>query len=618
MEFRAVTMKKLLLALAFLLPTSGAWAQCNGTFPNNTVCGNITGSGNLPRPTNPSAFQGSAGGTNGQQQYNNAGALGGFTQSGDVTVNTSSGVSAIQPGVVSNSKLVTGASNTVKGTVNGSSTTDLAVTSCSVAYRFTQWITGTGWSCGISPILPSRTVAATLDLSAFSAVTTQGYANPGDGGGAVFIKTAGRFRDTVVSTGTITNAGSGYTTGTYRGVAMTGSATGLYTYANIVVAGGVITSVTVLDVYGRGAGSLVGDVLTAGAGDIGGTGSGFTWTVATVTTALASFTDSAGNRFQYVVDSGNYINPRAFGCKFDFVGVDATATNDGACLQASLNFASISRYPRQDFGGATASTRVVLPAGSALICQTLTIPIATQLVGQGMFNSVLKVCDSGLNANSHVVILCDPNMRLACFGSQVANLNINAFNAAGNANAWGIYSNAAQQAKWIDNVSIYSGARGCIKYEVGYGGAANANAYDVFCTINTGSVNAGVEINTGTTVSNFHNLVVESGGVGLTGVGVNLLGGQIAINGFHSEGITRPINVNMTTATFSAVVMNATGGNGCGGLVTLQSINTPGNFAIFNAVKNGCSPNLVTNGQPAGSNRTADAKPVNGWVSFNP
>jgi hypothetical protein len=72
-------MKRLLLVgLLTLLPAS-VHAQCNGVFANNTVCGNITGASNLPRPTNPSAFLGAAGGTNGQIQYNNAGALGGLT-----------------------------------------------------------------------------------------------------------------------------------------------------------------------------------------------------------------------------------------------------------------------------------------------------------------------------------------------------------------------------------------------------------------------------------------------------------------------------------------------------------------------------------------------------------
>ena len=78
-------MKKLLLLLALLIP-SAAFAQCNGVFPNNTVCGNISGSSNLPRAMSPSAFLGAAGGSNGQIQYNNSSALGGFTMAGDCTV----------------------------------------------------------------------------------------------------------------------------------------------------------------------------------------------------------------------------------------------------------------------------------------------------------------------------------------------------------------------------------------------------------------------------------------------------------------------------------------------------------------------------------------------------
>lgn len=107
-------MKKLLLALAILFVPTIAFAQCNGVFPNNTVCGNITGANNTPRATNPSAFLGAAGGTSGQIQYNNGGALGGFTASQDATINISTGAVTIQPGVVSNSKLATMSAATVK------------------------------------------------------------------------------------------------------------------------------------------------------------------------------------------------------------------------------------------------------------------------------------------------------------------------------------------------------------------------------------------------------------------------------------------------------------------------------------------------------------------------
>jgi hypothetical protein len=72
-------MKKLLLALALLLAPSVVFAQCNGVFPNNTVCGNVTGGTNLPRPTTTASFPSVPGGSNGQIQFNNSGALGGLT-----------------------------------------------------------------------------------------------------------------------------------------------------------------------------------------------------------------------------------------------------------------------------------------------------------------------------------------------------------------------------------------------------------------------------------------------------------------------------------------------------------------------------------------------------------
>ena len=53
---------------------------------------------------------GTPGGTNGQQQYNNAGSFGGFTMSGDMTVNTSTGLAslastAVVPGSYTNTNI---------------------------------------------------------------------------------------------------------------------------------------------------------------------------------------------------------------------------------------------------------------------------------------------------------------------------------------------------------------------------------------------------------------------------------------------------------------------------------------------------------------------------------
>ncbi len=72
--------------------------------------------------------------------------------------------------------------------------------------------------------------------------------------------------------------GSLYTTGSYGGVALTGGM-GSGATANITVAGGAVTAVTILNPgiqYG------VGDVLSATAASIGGTGSGFSVSVSSV------------------------------------------------------------------------------------------------------------------------------------------------------------------------------------------------------------------------------------------------------------------------------------------------------------------------------------------------
>lgn len=78
-------MKRLLLALALFVLPSLAMAQCNGIFAANTICGNPSASPATPKQVSPSTFQGSAGGTNGQIQYNNSGTLAGFTMAGDCT-----------------------------------------------------------------------------------------------------------------------------------------------------------------------------------------------------------------------------------------------------------------------------------------------------------------------------------------------------------------------------------------------------------------------------------------------------------------------------------------------------------------------------------------------------
>jgi len=87
----------------------------------------------------------------------------------------------------------------------------------------------------------------------------------------------------ITNFGAITG-GSVYTNGTYRNVALTGGK-GSTATANIVVSGGAVTSVALTQ---GGTGYVVGDVLSATAASIGGTGSGFSIPVTVIGNATGA------------------------------------------------------------------------------------------------------------------------------------------------------------------------------------------------------------------------------------------------------------------------------------------------------------------------------------------
>lgn len=71
-------MKKFLLTLALLFAPASAFAQCNGVFPAQNVCGSAAGG--IPGPLPTSSFALAPGGTSGNIQINNGtGGLGGLT-----------------------------------------------------------------------------------------------------------------------------------------------------------------------------------------------------------------------------------------------------------------------------------------------------------------------------------------------------------------------------------------------------------------------------------------------------------------------------------------------------------------------------------------------------------
>jgi hypothetical protein len=123
--------------------------------------------------------------------------------------------------------------------------------------------------------------------------------------------------DAIASHPTINNAGSGYTNGTYYNVSLTGSVTGTGATANIVVAGGVVTSVTMVN---KGSGYSLGDALTQEIAVVTGSVSGTVMTVTAVTsgklyvgqyvtgagitagTRISAFSSGSGGIGTYIVD----------------------------------------------------------------------------------------------------------------------------------------------------------------------------------------------------------------------------------------------------------------------------------------------------------------------------
>jgi hypothetical protein len=116
---------------------------------------------------------------------------------------------------------------------------------------------------------------------------------------------------------TITDAGSGYTNGTYYNVSLVGSVTGTGATANIVVAGGVVTSVTMVN---KGSGYSLGDSLTQEIAVVTGEVDGTVMTVTAVTsgilyvgqyvtgagitagTRISAFSSGSGGIGTYIVD----------------------------------------------------------------------------------------------------------------------------------------------------------------------------------------------------------------------------------------------------------------------------------------------------------------------------
>lgn len=439
-----------------------------------------------------------------------------------------------------------------------------------------------------------------------------------DNSGAVFARlTAGTpFLDSFPLTGTIVGGG-GYISGTYYGVPLGGSSTGNGMQATVVVSGGSVTSVNYVTQPGNA--YKVGDILTQANSFLGGVGSGFTYTIATVSTPLASFTNAVDNSLWQYLPNKCFPHVNEFGAKPDWISTDAGSTNNFNAIQAALFYAGHISVTLEGNGGFQGNV-VQCSTGSYMFgsspAASLIVPFGVYL--QGTFGTTLKVSD-GFDPGTHAITLGDPNSHLACLRAGLRNISV-VFKrdlAVGN-DIYMVYSNNTQDGGGMDHVYLYCGNRGGIKYEIGYGGASGVEFNNI--SINFAGTNSAFECNVGTTVVDCRNMVIGAPSSGINNtlncVSLSGSGGMYKFDGGHMEQCPNGFLVNLSGSSMVSI-KNYTGGNGLNQLVSLANTNTIGNLSLEQCAKNGAS-NLVLNGQSSGSNRAADVTPKDAIVFFNP
>jgi hypothetical protein len=499
-----------------------------------------------------------------------------------------------------------GTANTFKGTLNGSTTSDIALTACTLTYQITKWVAGTGWQCGFNPVLPSRAIAATLNLAAFSTITTQGYTTAGDGGGATYKNArSSPFVDSYIA-GATRVGGSGYVNNGYLGVSLSGG-TGHYCNVGATVSGNAVTAVSnVMPCVGYS----VGDVLTANNSFLGGSGSGFTWTVTSLSTPQGSFTDSGGLHWQYV-ENGGFTNALQFGCKPDWNGTDSGATNNSPCLWGAFAWAGAINGTAISAGGY--GGHVIIPKGAYMTCGAFNntsfnfnIPQSVRVSGASIFGTVLIECAAD-NGATHYMGLCDPNAPAGEFGCKIEHINLYGFQvAAASAGTAMIYSNSGQQFALAEDVEVDADLRGCVRYETGLGGAANDIWIGIDC-IQSGSAtssNPGYFFNASGTQHILEHSVCASGPAGAA-ICIQHGGGRLIASGIDIEGFVIGLQMNNAISGNISSYKNVQEQSGsCSEAIQLASGNVPGNI-LFENIATGC-PITIQNGQSGGTNFTGN------------
>jgi len=183
-----------------------------------------------------------------------------------------------------------------------------------------------------------------------------------------------------IATGTISAAGSGYVNGKYIGVLLTGGS-GTNAYADITVAGG---AVTVVSITAKGTHYSASNVLSASNAGLGGSGSGFAYTVSTVASyGTLIGTDGVAQTIANGIDLSAY----SFSNKFIIGpgGFEVGGTGGISCPSFSTTQSPATSTPTPTFqsGSGTLSAALSYYQFGKMVFLSGTITITT--LGSGMF-----------------------------------------------------------------------------------------------------------------------------------------------------------------------------------------------------------------------------------------
>jgi hypothetical protein len=101
-------------------------------------------------------------------------------------------------------------------------------------------------------------------------------------------------------------------------------------------------------------------------------------------------TDATNGGWWIYVPSAAGTDARAFGCKADWNGNDATATDNTAFLQEAIDFTALNFGMGYDSGGGSGGD-VLLPRGTMMFNSNITVETGVRCLGHGTYGTVLKL-----------------------------------------------------------------------------------------------------------------------------------------------------------------------------------------------------------------------------------